>query len=154
MKLHELSPAAGSAKAAWRKGRGTGSGNGKTAGFGHKGQKARSGRPRAGFEGGQMPLYRRLPKRGFKNYNHKDIVAVSLAKIADIFEDGAVIDVQALLDKKVIKNVGDGVKVLSGDKGDAKFELTKKFTIKANGFSAAAKEKIENAGGTAELLEK
>ena len=89
-----------------------------------------------------MPLYRRLPKRGFKNYNHKDIVAVSLAKIA------------ALLDKKVIKNVGDGVKVLSGDKGDAKFELTKKFTIKANGFSAAAKEKIENAGGTAELLEK
>lgn len=101
-----------------------------------------------------MPLYRRLPKRGFKNYNHKDIVAVSLAKIADVFEDGAVIDVQALLDKKVIKNVGDGVKVLSGDKGDVKFELTKKFTIKANGFSAAAKEKIENAGGTAELLEK
>lgn len=101
-----------------------------------------------------MPLYRRLPKRGFKNYNHKDIVAVSLAKIADVFEDGAVIDVQALLDKKVIKNVGDGVKVLSGDKGDAKFELTKKFTIKANGFSAAAKEKIENAGGIAELLEK
>lgn len=154
MELSNLRPAAGSTKSNFRRGRGHASGNGKTAGFGHKGQKARSGRPRAGFEGGQMPLYRRLPKRGFKNYNHKDIVAVSLAKIADIFEDGAVIDVQALLDKKVIKNVGDGVKVLSGDKGDAKFELTKKFTIKANGFSAAAKEKIENAGGTAELLEK
>ena len=142
MELSNLRPAAGSTKNNFRRG------------FGHKGQKARSGRPRAGFEGGQMPLYRRLPKRGFKNYNHKDIVAVSLAKIADIFEDGAVIDVQALLDKKVIKNVGDGVKVLSGDKDDAKFELTKKFTINANGFSAAAKEKIENAGGTAELLEK
>ena len=155
MELSNLRPAEGSKHSDnFRRGRGHGSGNGKTAGKGHKGQKARSGRPRAGFEGGQMPLYRRLPKRGFKNYNHKDIVAVSLAKIADIFEDGAVIDVQALLDKKVIKNVGDGVKVLSGDKGDAKFELTKKFTIKANGFSAAAKEKIENAGGTAELLEK
>lgn len=154
MELSNLRPAAGSTKNNFRRGRGHASGNGKTAGFGHKGQKARSGRPRAGFEGGQMPLYRRLPKRGFKNYNHKDIVAVSLAKIADVFEDGAVIDVQALLDKKVIKNVGDGVKILSGDKGDAKFELTKKFTIKANGFSAAAKEKIENAGGTAELLEK
>ena len=154
MELSNLRPAAGSTKNNFRRGRGHASGHGKTAGFGHKGQKARSGRPRAGFEGGQMPLYRRLPKRGFKNYNHKDIVAVSLAKIADVFEDGAVIDVQALLDKKVIKNVGDGVKVLSGDKGDAKFELTKKFTIKANGFSAAAKEKIENAGGTAELLEK
>lgn len=101
-----------------------------------------------------MPLYRRIPKRGFTNYNHKDIVTVSLARIAECFDDGAVVDVQALLDKKVIKNVGDGVKVLSGDKGNEKFELTKKFTIKANGFSAAAKEKIEKAGGAAEVLEK
>lgn len=154
MELSNLRPAAGSAQKNYRRGRGHASGNGKTAGFGHKGQKARSGRPRAGFEGGQMPLYRRIPKRGFTNYNHKDIVTVSLAKIAECFEDGAVVDVQALLDRKVIKNVGDGVKILSGDKGDAKFELTKKFTIKANGFSATAKEKIENAGGTAEVLEK
>ncbi len=154
MELSNLRPAAGSTQKNYRRGRGHASGNGKTAGFGHKGQKARSGRPRAGFEGGQMPLYRRIPKRGFTNYNHKDIVTVSLARIADSFEDGAVIDVQALLDSKIIKNVGDGVKVLSGDKGDQKFELTKKFTIKADGFSAAAKEKIENAGGVAEVLEK
>ncbi len=152
MELSNLKPAAGSRQNNFRRGRGHASGNGKTAGFGHKGQKARSGRPRAGFEGGQMPLYRRIPKRGFTNYNHKDIVTVSLARIADAFEDGAEIDVQALLDKKIIKNVNDGVKVLSGDKGDTKFELTKKFTIKANAFSAAAKEKIENAGGTAEVL--
>ncbi len=154
MELSNLRPAAGSTQKNYRRGRGHASGNGKTAGFGHKGQKARSGRPRAGFEGGQMPLYRRIPKRGFTNYNHKDIVTVSLARIAECFEDGAVVDVQALLDNKVIKNVGDGVKVLSGDKGNEKFELTKKFTIKANGFSAAAKEKIEKAGGAAEVLEK
>ncbi len=154
MELSNLKPAAGSTQKNYRRGRGHASGNGKTAGFGHKGQKARSGRPRAGFEGGQMPLYRRIPKRGFTNYNHKDIVTVSLARIAECFDDGAVVDVQALLDKKVIKNVGDGVKVLSGDKGNEKFELTKKFTIKANGFSAAAKEKIEKAGGAAEVLEK
>lgn len=154
MELSNLRPAAGSTQKNYRRGRGHASGNGKTAGFGHKGQKARSGRPRAGFEGGQMPLYRRIPKRGFTNYNHKDIVTVSLARIAECFEDGAVVDVQALLDNKVIKNVGDGVKVLSGDKGNEKFELTKKFTIKANGFSAAAKEKIEKAGGAAEVLDK
>ncbi len=153
MELSNLRPAAGSKHNDYRRGRGHASGNGKTAGFGHKGQKARSGRPRAGFEGGQMPLYRRIPKRGFKNYNHKDIVAVSLAVIAGKFEDGAVVDVQALLDAKIIKEVRDGVKILSGDKGNDKFELTKKLTIKADAFSASAKEKIEAAGGVAEVNE-
>lgn len=99
-----------------------------------------------------MPLYRRLPKRGFTNYNHKDIVAVSLRKLESSFDDGAVIDVKALLDAKVIDHAGDGVKILSGDKGDDKFSLTKKFTVKANGFSANAKAKIEAAGGTAEVV--
>ncbi|HAP72471.1 MAG TPA: 50S ribosomal protein L15 [Lachnospiraceae bacterium] len=154
MELSNLRPAAGSTKNDFRRGRGHGSGNGKTAGFGHKGQKARSGRPRAGFEGGQMPLYRRLPKRGFNNYNSKDIVTVSLARINDKFDDGAVVDVQALLDAKLIDHVGDGVKILSGDKGNEKLDLQKKFTVKANKFSASAKEKIENAGGTAEVIEK
>ena len=154
MELSNLRPAAGSTKNDFRRGRGHGSGNGKTAGFGHKGQKARSGRPRAGFEGGQMPLYRRLPKRGFNNYNSKDIVTVSLARINDKFDDGAVVDVQALLDAQLIDHVGDGVKILSGDKGNEKLDLQKKFTVKANKFSASAKEKIENAGGTAEVIEK
>lgn len=154
MELSNLRPLAGSTKNDFRRGRGHGSGNGKTAGFGHKGQKARSGRPRAGFEGGQMPLYRRLPKRGFNNYNSKDIVTVSLARINDKFDDGAVVDVQALLDAKLIDHVGDGVKILSGDKGNEKLDLQKKFTVKANKFSASAKEKIENAGGTAEVIEK
>ncbi len=154
MELNNLRPAAGSTHSDFRRGRGHASGNGKTAGFGHKGQKARSGRPRTGFEGGQMPLYRRLPKRGFTNYNAKDIVAVSLAKIDSKFEDGAVIDAQAHLDAKVFKNVGDGFKILSVDKGDAKFDLKKKFTVKAVAFSASAKEKIEAAGGTAEVIEK
>lgn len=153
MELHNLKGAAGSTHSDYRRGRGHASGNGKTAGFGHKGQKARSGRPRTGFEGGQMPLYRRLPKRGFTNYNSKDIVAVSLAKIDAKFEDGAVIDAQALLDANVIKEIGDGIKILSGDKGSEKFDLKKKFTIKANGFSASAKEKIEAAGGVAEVIE-
>ena len=153
MELNNLRPAQGSKHNDFRRGRGTGSGNGKTAGFGHKGQKARSGRPRAGFEGGQMPLYRRLPKRGFTNYNHKDIVAVSLARIAEKFDDGATVDAQALLDAKILKETGDGIKILSGDKGKEKFNLTKKLTIKANGFSAAAKEKIEAAGGTAEIMQ-
>ena len=130
MELSNLRPAAGSTKNDFRRGRGHGSGNGKTAGFGHKGQKARSGRPRAGFEGGQMPLYRRLPKRGFNNYNSKDIVTVSLARINDKFDDGAVVDVQALLDAKLIDHVGDGVKILSGDKGNEKLDLQKKFTVK------------------------
>lgn len=154
MELSNLRPAAGSTKNDFRRGRGHGSGNGKTAGFGHKGQKARSGRPRAGFEGGQMPLYRRLPKRGFNNYNSKDIVTVSLARINEKFDDGAVVDVQALLDAKLIDHTGDGVKILSGDKGNEKLDLQKKFTVKANKFSASAKEKIENAGGTAEVIEK
>lgn len=154
MELSNLSPAEGSRHNNYRRGRGHASGNGKTAGFGHKGQKARSGRPRTGFEGGQMPLYRRIPKRGFKNYGSKDIVAVSLARISEVFEDGAAVDAQALLDAGVIKKTGDGIKILSGDKGNEKFELTKKFTIKADGFSAAAKEKIEKAGGSAELIEK
>ena len=154
MELSNLRPAAGSTKNDFRRGRGHGSGNGKTAGFGHKGQKARSGRPRAGFEGGQMPLYRRLPKRGFNNYNSKDIVTVSLARINEKFDDGAVVDVQALLDAKLIDHAGDGVKILSGDKGNEKLDLQKKFTVKANKFSASAKEKIENAGGTAEVIEK
>lgn len=153
MELHNLRPADGSRHNDFRRGRGTGSGNGKTAGFGHKGQKARSGRPRAGFEGGQMPLYRRLPKRGFKNYNSKDIVTVSLATIAGKFEDGATVDVNALLDAGIIKETGDGVKILSGDKGKEKLSLTKKLTVKANAFSAAAKEKIEAAGGTAEVVD-
>lgn len=153
MELNSLRPADGSRHSDFRRGRGTGSGNGKTAGFGHKGQKARSGRPRAGFEGGQMPLYRRLPKRGFTNYNSKDIVTVSLATIADKFEDGATVDVKALLDAGIIKETGDGVKVLSGDKGKEKLSLTKKLTIKANAFSAAAKEKIEAAGGAAEIVD-
>jgi large subunit ribosomal protein L15 len=100
-----------------------------------------------------MPLYRRLPKRGFKNYNAKDIKIVSLAKIDEIFEDGAVIDIQALIDAKLVDKTGDGVKILSGDKGDKKLDLQKKFTIKANAFSAAAKEKIENAGGSVEVIE-
>ena len=153
MELHNLRPADGSRHNDFRRGRGTGSGNGKTAGFGHKGQKARSGRPRAGFEGGQMPLYRRLPKRGFKNYNSKDIVTVSLATIAGKFEDGATVDVKALLDAGIIKETGDGVKILSGDKGKEKLSLTKKLTVKANAFSAAAKEKIAAAGGTAEVVD-
>lgn len=153
MELNNLRPADGSRHSDFRRGRGTGSGNGKTAGFGHKGQKARSGRPRAGFEGGQMPLYRRLPKRGFKNYNSKDIVTVSLATIAGKFEDGATVDVKALLDAGIIKETGDGIKILSGDKGKEKLSLTKKLTIKANAFSAAAKEKIEAAGGAAEIVD-
>ena len=152
MELSNLRPAAGSTHSDFRRGRGHASGNGKTAGFGHKGQKARSGRPRTGFEGGQMPLYRRLPKRGFKNYNHKDIVAVSLARLNEKFEDGAVIDIEALLANNIIKDVRDGVKILSGDKADEKFTLNKKFTVKANAFSASAKEKIENAGGVAEII--
>ena len=152
MELHNLRPADGSRHNDFRRGRGTGSGNGKTAGFGHKGQKARSGRPRAGFEGGQMPLYRRLPKRGFKNYNSKDIVTVSLATIAGKFEDGATVDVKALLDAGIIKETGDGVKILSGDKGKEKLSLTKKLTVKANAFSESAKAKIEAAGGKAEVV--
>lgn len=146
MKLHELSPAEGSAKAAYRKGRGPGSGNGKTAGKGHKGQNARSGGGvRPGFEGGQLPLYRKLPKRGFKNHFAKEYAIVNVSAL-NAFEDGAEIDAQALLDKRIIRRELDGLKVLgSGD-------LTKKVTVKAKIFSASAKEKIESAGGKAEVI--
>ncbi len=146
MDLSNLKPAAGATTSDnFRRGRGHASGNGKTAGKGHKGQKARSGAPRIGFEGGQMPLYRRLPKRGFKNYNHKNIVAINLSAL-EVFEDGAVVDTEALLAKKVIKNAGDGVKILGNG------ELTKKLTVKVDAFSASAKEKIEALGGTAEVI--
>ena len=144
MDLSNLKPADGSKHANYRRGRGHGSGNGKTAGYGHKGQKARSGAPRPGFEGGQMPLYRRLPKRGFTCYNSKDIVAIDIKKL-DRFEDGAVVDEQTLLETGVVSKIGDGVKII----GNA--ELKKKLTVKVTAFSAAAKEKIEAAGGTAEV---
>ena len=143
MDLSNLSPAEGSNRNRFRRGRGHASGNGKTAGKGHKGQKARSGAPRLGFEGGQMPLYRRLPKRGFTNRNTKDIVSVNVA-VLNKFEEGAVIDVNALLENRLISKAGDGLKILGNG------ELTKKLTVKANAFSAAAKEKIEAAGGIAE----
>ena len=146
MELSKLSPAAGSKSSDnFRKGRGHGSGNGKTAGRGHKGQKARSGAPRPGFEGGQMPLYRRIPKRGFNCPSHKEIVGINLSAL-DRFEDGAVVDVDALVESGVVRNPKDGVKILGN--GD----ITKKLTVKANAFSASAKEKIEAAGGTAEVI--
>ena len=146
MNLSELKPAAGSKQSnAFRKGRGHGSGNGKTAGKGHKGQKARSGAPRIGFEGGQMPLYRRLPKRGFTNRNTKDIVAFNISEL-ERFEDGATVDVEALIEAGIIKNPRDGVKVLGNG------ELTKKLNVKVNAYSASAKEKIEALGGTAEVM--
>ena len=145
MDLSNLSPAEGSNRNRFRRGRGHASGNGKTAGKGHKGQKARSGAPRLGFEGGQMPLYRRLPKRGFTNRNTKDIVSVNVA-VLNKFEEGAVIDVNALLENRLISKAGDGLKILGNG------ELTKKLTVKANAFSAAAKEKIEAAGGIAEVI--
>ena len=146
MKLHELSPAPGSAKPAWRKGRGHGSGNGKTAGKGHKGQNARSGGGvRPGFEGGQLPLYRKLPKRGFNNYRFAKVYAIVNVAALNVFEDGAVVDVAALLEKKIIRKELDGLKVLGNG------ELTKKLTVKASVFSASAKEKIEAAGGKIEV---
>ena len=144
MKLNELSPAYGSAKDAYRKGRGPGSGNGKTAGKGHKGQNARSGGGvRPGFEGGQLPLYRKLPKRGFKN---RFAVNYAIVNVADLnrFEDGAVVDLDALLAAKIVRKELDGLKVLGTG------ELTKKLTVKATVFSATAKEKIEAAGGKTE----
>ena len=144
MKLYELSPAAGSAKASFRRGRGAGSGNGKTAGKGHKGQNARSGGGvRPGFEGGQLPLYRKLPKRGFKNRFAVNYAIVNVAAL-NKFEDGAVVDLEALLAAKLVRKELDGLKVL----GEG--ELTKKLTVKANVFSATAKEKIEAAGGKTE----
>ena len=146
MKLHELSPAEGSVKKAWRKGRGIGSGNGKTAGKGHKGQNARSGGGvRPGFEGGQNPLYRRLPKRGFNNRFAK-VYAVVNVKTLEKYADGDVIDVNTLLSDRVIRKAHDGLKVL----GDG--EISKKITVRATVFSAAAKEKIEATGGKAEVI--
>ena len=146
MELSNLRPAAGSTHGdRFRKGRGHGSGNGKTAGKGHKGQKARSGAPRIGFEGGQMPLYRRLPKRGFTNRNTKEIVAINVSAL-ERFEDGAYVDVNTLIEAGVIKNPRDGVKVLGNG------ELTKKLNVKVDAFSASAKEKIEALGGTAEVM--
>jgi len=147
MKLHELSPAAGSVKENYRKGRGAGSGNGKTAGKGHKGQNARSGGGvRPGFEGGQLPLYRKLPKRGFNNYRFGKTYAIINVQSLNRFNDGEVVDCAALLSAGIIHNVFDGVKVL----GEG--EIAKKLTVKAAIFSANAKEKIEAAGGKTEVV--
>ena len=146
MDLSNLSPAAGSKHSDnFRRGRGHGSGNGKTAGKGHKGQKARSGAPRPGFEGGQMPLYRRLPKRGFKNRNSKEIVAVNIS-VLENFDNDAVVSVDTLIERGIVKNPRDGVKILGNG------ELTKKLTVQENAFSASAKEKIEALGGKAEVI--
>lgn len=146
MKLHELSPAEGSTKDVYRRGRGTGSGNGKTAGKGHKGQNARSGGGvRPGFEGGQIPLYRRLPKRGFHNIFAKSYALVNVEAL-NAFEDGAVVNVEALLEKGIVRKTLDGVKVLG------RGEITKKLTVEAKIFSASAKEKIEAAGGKCEVV--
>ena len=146
MELSNLKPAEGSKQSDnFRRGRGHGSGNGKTAGKGHKGQKARSGAPRIGFEGGQMPLYRRIPKRGFKNRNTKDIVSINMSKL-EVFEDGATVTIDAMKEIGIIKNPRDGVKILGYG------ELTKKLTVQANAFSASAKEKIESLGGKAEVI--
>ena len=146
MDLSNLQPAAGSKQSDnFRRGRGHGSGNGKTAGKGHKGQKARSGAPRPGFEGGQMPLYRRLPKRGFTNRNSLEIGGINL-KALESFEDGSVITIDSLIESGIVKNPKDGVKILGNG------ELTKKLTVKANAFSAKAQEKIEALGGTCEVI--
>ena len=145
MELSNLRPAEGSRHSNYRRGRGHASGNGKTAGKGHKGQKARSGAPRIGFEGGQMPLYRRIPKRGFTNRNSKVIVAVNIS-VLERFEDGATVDVNSLMEAGIIKNPRDGVKLLGNG------ELTKKLNVKVDGYSASAKEKIEALGGTAEVM--
>ena len=146
MKLNELSPAAGSVKEAYRKGRGHGSGNGKTAGRGHKGQKARSGGGvRIGFEGGQMPLARRIPKRGFHNIFAKPLESVNVSAL-EKFEDGAVVDAKAMLDAGILSKCTYGVKILGNG------EITKKLTVKASAFSESAKAKIEAAGGKAEVV--
>ena len=146
MDLSTLRPAEGATFSdAGRRGRGHGSGNGKTAGKGHKGQKARSGAPRPGFEGGQMPIFRRLPKRGFKNRNSKQIVAINVSAL-EVFDNDAVVTVAALKEAGIIKNELDGVKILgTGD-------LTKKLDVQVNAFSASAREKIEALGGKAEVI--
>jgi len=144
MNLSNLRPADGAVKSDnFRRGRGHGSGNGKTAGKGHKGQKARSGAPRIGFEGGQMPLYRRLPKRGFTNINSKQIVSLNM-DVLNRFEDGAEVTIETLVEAGVVKNPRDGVKILGGG------ELTKKLNVKVTAFSESAKAKIEELGGTAQ----
>ena len=146
MDLSNLKPAEGSVQNDnFRRGRGHGSGNGKTAGKGHKGQKARSGATRPGFEGGQMPLYRRIPKRGFKCRNSKEIIGINMSAL-ERFENGAIITVDSLITAGIVKNPRDGVKILGGG------ELTKKLTVQANAFSASAKEKIEALGGKAEVI--
>ena len=146
MKLHELSPAEGSVRDSYRKGRGPGSGNGKTAGKGHKGQNARSGGGvRPGFEGGQLPLYRKLPKRGFHN-KFSTVYAIVNVDALNRFEDDAVVDTAALIECGLVTRVCDGVKILGNG------ELTKKLTVKAAVFSNAAKEKIEAAGGKTEVI--
>ncbi|MCR5430515.1 MAG: 50S ribosomal protein L15 [Eubacterium sp.] len=147
MDLSNLKPAEGSKHSDnFRRGRGHGSGNGKTAGKGHKGQKARSGGgTRPGFEGGQMPLYRRIPKRGFTNINTKDIVGINVSAL-ERFDDGAEVTVETLVESGVVSNPRDGVKILGNG------ELTKKLTVKVNAFSASAKEKIEAAGGSCEVI--
>ena len=146
MDLSNLSPAAGAVQSDnFRRGRGHGSGNGKTAGKGHKGQKARSGAPRVGFEGGQMPLYRRLPKRGFKNRNRLDIVAINLSAL-EVFDNDTEVTVETLLERGIIKHERDGVKILGNG------ELTKKLNVKVNAYSESAKAKIEELGGKAEVI--
>ena len=146
MNLSELKPAEGAKQSnEFRRGRGHGSGNGKTAGKCHKGQKARSGAPRPGFEGGQLPLYRRLPKRGFTNINSKNIVGIGVDRL-NAFEDGAEVTVAALVEKGIVSNPKDGVKILGNG------ELTKKLDVKVNAYSASAAEKIQAAGGKAEVI--
>ena len=146
MKLSNLQPAEGSKHSDnFRRGRGHGSGNGKTAGKGHKGQKARSGGTRPGFEGGQMPLYRRIPKRGFTNRNTLEIVGINVSAL-EAFEAGSEVTVETLVEAGIVKNVRDGVKILGNG------NLTKKLTVKANAFSEGAKEKIEAVGGTCEVI--
>ncbi|MBR3771966.1 MAG: 50S ribosomal protein L15 [Clostridium sp.] len=146
MNLSELKPANGSKQSDnFRRGRGHGSGNGKTAGKGHKGQKARSGAPRPGFEGGQMPLYRRLPKRGFTCRNSKEIVGINV-DVLNRFEDGAEVTIASLVEIGIVKNPKDGVKILGNG------ELTKKLDVKVNAFSASAVEKIQALGGKAEVI--
>lgn len=146
MDLSNLRPADGAKQSDnFRRGRGHGSGNGKTAGKGHKGQKARSGATRPGFEGGQMPLYRRIPKRGFTNRNHLEIIGINVG-VLDRFDDGAEVTVDTLIETGIVKNPRDGVKILGNG------EIKKKLTVKANAFSASAKEKIEAVGGTCEVI--
>ena len=147
MNLTDLQPIAGSRQSNnFRRGRGHASGNGKTAGKGHKGQKARSGAPRLGFEGGQMPLFRRIPKRGFTDPNSKVITGINVSGLEDRFNAGDEVTLESLLEKRIVRKVNDGVKILGNG------ELTKKLTVKVNAFSQSAKEKIEACGGTCEVI--